>query len=351
MEIFYIIKILFLTTSSFVFAFLCIPILLRFLYKYKMGKQIRNSGKTPVFSKMHAHKAGTPTMGGILIWGTVLVFIMLFWVLFKVFPDIEILEKVNFLSRKETLLPLGALIFTAIVGLFDDWLDVRKKGINGGGGLSIWHRLLVYLMIAVVGALWFYFKLDWTVLHIPFFGNFEISWWYIPFFIFVIVGTSFSVNETDGLDGLAGGVLLMSYTSFGVISFVMGKYDLASFCAVIVGALCAFLWANINPAKFFMGDTGAMSLGVTLGIIAMLTNNVFILPIVGLIFLIETISVIFQLSYKKINNGKKIFISTPIHNHLQAIGWTEANIVMRFWVISGITSIIGLIVFLIDKAI
>ncbi len=351
MELFYIVKILFLITTSFVFAFICAPLLIRILHKYKIGKQIRNNGTTPVFSKIHAHKAGTPTMGGILIWGTVLVFVLFFLLLFELFPEVKIFKSLNFLSRKETLLPFGALILTAIVGLFDDWLDVRKKGVSGGGGLSMWHRLVVYVIIATVGALWFYFKLDWTVIHVPFLGNFEISWWYIPFFIFVIVGTSFSVNETDGLDGLAGGSLLMAYASFGAISFVMQKYDLAAFCAVIIGSLSAFLWSNINPAKFFMGDTGAMSLGVTLGIIAMLTNNSFILPIIGFIFVLETMSVIVQISYKKIRKGEKIFISTPIHNHLQAIGWTEPKIVMRFWVISGVTSAIGFIVFLLDKAI
>lgn len=344
---FYIIKILFLSTLAFIFTIAWTPLLTHFLYKYKLSKKIRDNGQTPIFTKMHAHKVGTPTMGGLLIWVTVLIFSLLFFYLAKILP-FDIFKSLNFLSRSETLLPLGALVATALVGLFDDWLDIRGRGILGGGGLTIRHRLLIYTAIAFVGAWWFYFKLDWTVLHIPFLGNFEIGWWYIPFFIFIIVGTSFSVNEIDGLDGLAGGTLLIAYAAFGVIAFVMGRYDLAAFCGVIIGALLAFLWFNIMPARFYMGDTGAMSLGVTLGIIAMLTNYALLLPIIGFLFVVETLSVIGQVISKKVL-GKKIFLSTPIHHHFEARGWQEPKIVMRFWVISGITAVIGLILFLLDK--
>jgi len=351
MEIFSVVKILFLGTMAFVFTLAWTPLLTHFLYKYKLGKKIRNQGDTPLFSKMHAHKEGTPTMGGLLIWVTVLIFSLGFFYLAKFFPQVEIFKNLNFLSRGETLLPLGALVATALVGLFDDWLDVRQKGVKGGGGFNMKHRLFIYTLIASIGAWWFYFKLDWTVLHVPFYGNFEISWWYIPFFIFVIVGTAFSVNETDGLDGLAGGVLLTSFGAMGAISFVLGRYDLATFCSVIAGALCAFLWFNINPARFYMGDTGAMSLGVTLGIIAMLTNSAILLPIIGSIFVLESFSVIVQVVSKRLRGGKKVFLSAPIHHHFQAKGWPEPKIVMRFWVIAGISSAIGLILFFLDKTI
>jgi phospho-N-acetylmuramoyl-pentapeptide-transferase len=218
----------------------------------------------------------------------------------------------------------------------------------GGGGLKLKHRLLIYTLIAVAGAAWFYFKLDWTVLHIPFFGNFEISWWYIPVFIFIIVSTSFSVNESDGLDGLAGGSLIMAFAAYGIIAFVLGWYQLATFCGVIIGSLLAFLWFNIPPARFYMGDTGAMSLGVTLGVIAMLTNSALLLPLIGLIFLIESISVIIQVLSKKIRH-KKVFLSSPIHHHFQALGWPESKIVMRFWVVSAMGTVLGLLVFLVDR--
>jgi phospho-N-acetylmuramoyl-pentapeptide-transferase len=338
-----LIRILFLTALSFVFAFACTPILSHFLYKYKLGKQIRNNGNTPIFTALHLHKAGTPTMGGILIWATLLIFIAVFFYLGKLFPG---LEGFNFFSRSETLLPLAILLFSALVGLSDDWLDIRGQG---KGGLRMKHRLLIYTVIAALGAAWFYFKLDWTTLHIPFSGNFEIGAWYIPFFIFVIVATAFSVNATDGLDGLAGGTLLIAFAAFSVISFALGRYDLAAFCGVIIGALIAFLWFNITPARFFMGDTGAMSLGVTLGVIALLTNSAFILPLVGFIFVIETLSVIIQMSSKKLRGGKKVFRSAPIHHHFQAIGWSEPKIVMRFWIIAGVAAAVGLIVFLLDK--
>lgn len=346
---FQIVRILFFATLSFIFAILSAPLLTHILYKYKLGKKIRNSGNTPIFSALHAHKAGTPTMGGVLIWGTVLILIMFFYFLHMVFP-IDIFSQFNFLSRAETLLPLGALVASALIGLFDDWLDVREKGVFGGGGLKLRHRLLVFLAIATIGALWFYFKLDWTVLHIPFLGNFEIGFWYVPIFIFIIVATAFSVNETDGLDGLAGGTLLISFAAYGVISFAMGRYDLATFCAVIIGALLAFLWFNIPPARFYMGDTGSMGLGVTLGIIAMLTNNAFLLIFIGIIFLVESLSVIIQIISKRIRH-KKVFLSTPIHHHFQALGWPESKVVMRFWVIAGIGATIGLLIFLVDKQI
>lgn len=343
---FQIVRIILLSTLAFVFAILCTPLLTHFLYKYKLGKKIRDNGKTPIFSRLHAHKAGTPTMGGILIWGTVLLFIVLFSFLADILPW-DIFKELNFFSRAETLLPLGALVASAIIGLFDDWLDVRGKGVFGGGGLKMKHRLLIYAFIALIGALWFYFKLDFSSFHVPLLGNFDISWWYIPVFMFIIVATSFSVNETDGLDGLAGGGLLIAFVAFGIIAFTLGRYDLAVFCGVIIGALLAFLWFNIPPARFYMGDTGAMSLGVTLGVIAMLTNSALLLPFIGFIFLIESASVIIQISSKKIRK-KKVFHSTPIHHHFQAIGWPESKIVMRFWVISAVAAAIGLMIFLVD---
>ena len=344
---FYLIKVLFFATLAFILAALLTPLVTHFLYKYKLGKKIRNNGETPIFSKLHAAKEGTPTMGGILIWGTLLVLILIFSLLSTLFSG-GIFDHLNFLSRSETLLPLGALIIAAIIGLFDDWLDVRGKGVLGGGGLKLRHRLLIYTLIAIAGALWFYFKLDWTVFHVPFLGNFEIGAWYIPLFIFIIVATSFSVNETDGLDGLAGGTLLIAFLSFAVIAFTQGHYDLATFCGVLIGALVAFIWFNIPPARFYMGDTGSMSLGVTLGIIAMLTNSALLLIPIGIIFIGESLSVLIQICSKRLR-GKKVFLSSPIHHHFQAVGWPEAKIVMRFWMIGAIGAVIGLMIFLLDR--
>jgi len=344
---FYVVKILFFSTLAFIFAIVVTPLLSHFLYKYKLGKKIRSDGTTPIFTSLHAHKVGTPTMGGVLIWSTVLIFILLFALLNNLFPD-TIFQHLNFLSRSETLLPLGALVSAALIGLFDDWLDVRGKGAAGGGGLKMYHRLLIYLVIALAGALWFYYKLDWTVFHVPFLGNFEIGVWYIPIFIFIVAATSFSVNEADGLDGLAGGTLLIAFLAYAIIAFTLGRYELATFCGVIIGALLAFIWFNIPPARFYLGDTGSMSLGITLGIIAMLTNSSLLLIFIGLVFLIESLSVILQIVSKKLYH-RKIFLSAPIHHHFQAVGWPESKVVMRFWVVQAIGAFLGLIIFLLDQ--
>jgi len=345
-----IIKILFLSTLSFIFTVSWTPLLTRFLYKYKLGKKIRNDGSTPIFSLLHAKKSGTPTMGGLLIWLTTFLFAIVFYWLSLLIPK-HFIGNLNFLNRTETWLPLAVLVASALVGLLDDWLDVRGKGTFGGGGLNIKHRLIIYTLIALVGAWWFHFKLDRDILSIPFWHSFSLGWWYLPTFILVIVATAFSVNETDGLDGLAGGVLLTSYSAYAIICFMMGKYDLAVFCAVIVGALLAFLWFNISPARFYMGDTGSMSLGITLGIIAMFTDTAPILIIIGSIFVLESGSVIIQVISKKLRHGKKVFLSAPIHHHFEAIGWPETKIVMRFWVIAGISASFGLAVFLLDRVI
>lgn len=344
-----VVKMLFLWALSFTVAMTLTPLLTHYLYKYKCGKNVRTDGTaTPVVAALHKHKRGTPTMGGILIWGTTLVLAVLFTILPELFPTV-VPQVLNFVTRSETLLPLGVLVASAGVGLVDDLLNIRGIGPNGGG-LRLRHRLLIFVAIALVAAWWFYFKLDWTIVHLPLYGNVEIGWWTIPLFLFIIVATSFSVNETDGLDGLAGGVLLTSFATYSAISFIQGRYQLATFCAVIAGALLAFLWFNIHPARFMMGDTGSMSLGVTLGVVALLTNTLWVLPVIGFILVIESASVLLQLASKKLRHGKKLFISTPIHHHFEAIGWTEPKIVMRFWIISAVMAVMGFVLFLIDRA-
>jgi phospho-N-acetylmuramoyl-pentapeptide-transferase len=340
-----IIKIFFLTAIAFVVTIVWTPLLTHFLYKYKLGKTIRVDPNAPIFSEMHQKKSGTPTMGGLLVWVTTLAIAVVFFLLAE-WTNISFFQNLNFLTRSQTLLPLGALIASALVGLVDDFFNIRRVGPKGGG-LSMRHRLLIYTIIACVGAWWFTAKLDWDLLHIPFYGDWNAGFWYIPIFIFVIVATSFSVNEIDGLDGLAGGTLLAAFVAFGTIAFIQGRTDLAAFCGVICGSLLAFLWFNIPPARFFMGDTGAMSLGVTLGIVAMLTNTMLLLPIIGLLFLLESTSVILQVLSKRIRK-KKIFLSAPFHHHLEAIGWPEQKIVMRFWVISAVCAVIGVALYLVQ---
>ncbi|NQV12012.1 phospho-N-acetylmuramoyl-pentapeptide-transferase [Candidatus Uhrbacteria bacterium] len=346
MDEFQIIRLILIATMTFVIAMAWTPLMTHLLYKYKLGKQIRSSDRAPIFSKLHAKKSGTPTMGGILIWVTVLVFSIVLLAIWTIAPE-SFFGRLSFLTRSETLLPLGAFVASALVGLVDDWMNVRKIGPHGGG-LSVWYRIFVYTAIALVGALWFYFKLDWDVFHVPFIGDFDVGIWYIPIFIMIVGSTAFSVNETDGLDGLAGGVLMAAFAAFGAIAFAQGSYDLAALCVAITGALLAFLWFNIFPARFFMGDTGAMALGVTLGVVAMLTNMALLLPIIGIVLVLESASVIVQMTSKKLRKGKKIFRSTPIHHHFEAIGWPEPKIVMRAWVISLVFSALGIALALLD---
>lgn len=346
MDAFAVIKIFVLTTISFITAILWTPVWTHILFKYKLGKSIRDAHSAPIMAKLHAHKAGTPTMGGVIIWGTVLFVAVIVWLIAE-YTSHPLWVHLNFLTRPQTWLPLGAFVASALVGLFDDFMNVYRMGPHGGG-MQLRHKLLLYTVIALVGAFWFYFKLDWDLIRVPFVGDFQIGWWYIPVFIFIIVATSFSVNQTDGLDGLAGGTLAAAFTAYGAIAFAQGRYDLATFCGVIVGALLAFLWFNIPPARFFMGDTGSMALGVTLGIVALLTNTVLLLPIIGIVFVIEALSTVIQIASKKIRK-KKVFISAPIHHHLEALGWSESKIVMRAWVISSVSASVGLVLALVDS--
>lgn len=347
-DAFAITKILLLGTISFVVAMLWTPLLTFLLYKFRLGKSIRSAVQAPMFAKLHAKKAGVPTMGGVLIWGTVALLVIAFFLFHTENPS-SILGKLNFLSRSQTWLPIAAIVAAGVIGLADDFMNIFKIGPHGGG-LHIRHRLVLYTIVAAIGAWWFTMKLGFDSLHIPFMGDVVVGpLSYALFFIAVIVSTSFSVNQTDGLDGLAGGTIASAFGAYSLIAIMQGRVDLAAFCAVVMGALFAFLWFNIYPARFIMGDTGAMSLGVTLGIVAMLTNQALLLPLIGFVFVIEMVTTIMQIASKKLL-GKKIFRIAPIHHHFEAIGWPEPKVVMRFWVISWITGGLGVLIALLDMA-
>jgi phospho-N-acetylmuramoyl-pentapeptide-transferase len=341
-----LVKILVLTTVSFMTAMAITPAFTHFLFKHKLGKTIRDTGETPIFSKMHQAKSGTPTMGGVIIWLTTLIIALIFLVISYIFPNSAV-SSLNFLTRSQTLLPLGVFIASALVGLIDDLFNVWKRGPNGGG-IRFRYKFIIYSGIAIVGAWWFYSKLGWNIVHVPFWGNLELGFWFIPFFIFVVVATAFSVNQTDGLDGLAAGTSLVMLGTLGVIAFAQGRADLTAFTGVIIGALLAFLWFNIYPARFFMGDTGAISLGVTIAILSVFLHVAFLIPIIGFVFFWEGLTTIIQILSKKLRNGKKVFLSAPYHHHLEALGWPEPKIVMRIWVISGVFSVFGIIIYLLD---
>ena len=341
-----LVKIFSLTSISFVLAILATPLWTSFLYRNKLGKNIRNDGTTPLFSKLHESKKGTPTMGGVLIWGTLALITITLWAGDRIL-NLDYFHYFNFLTRKETLLPFGALMGAALVGLVDDILDIKKLG-HKGQGIRFRLKVWLYILVAAIGAWWFYFKLGFDAIHLPFAGTLTLGWLFIPFFILTVVATSFAVNQTDGLDGLAGGTLLLAFFAFAIIAFVQGKENLASFIGVICGGLLAFLWFNVYPARFFMGDTGSMALGVALAIVAFLTNSILLLPIIGLIFVAEAASTIIQIASKKFFK-KKVFLSSPIHHHFEAIGWPETKVTMRFWIIGSVASIIGVIIFFLDR--
>lgn len=342
-----VVRIIVLTTIAFLVALALTPFWYRLLKKFGFEKQIRAEEGTPIYYKLHEKKAGTPTAGGIIIWSTILGLAALFWIFNRFFDGGW--EYLNFVNRAETFLPLAALLIAAVLGLLDDWFGVLKIGGAPGGGLKVRYKLIVYTAIAALGAWWFFFKLDWDVLAVPFLGNFIIGPWYIPIFMFIIIASAFSANETDGLDGLLGGVALFAFIALTTVAFVLGRYDLAAFGGVTVGALLAFLWFNIFPAKFFMGDTGSMSLGIVIGVIAMLTNTTLILPLFAIILVIESLSVILQLLSKKFLK-RKLFLSTPIHHHFEALGWPESQVTMRFWIISAMFSALGLVVFFLSRS-
>jgi phospho-N-acetylmuramoyl-pentapeptide-transferase len=318
---------------SFVIAILFAPILTNFLYKNRVGKRLRQVGidgkAAPIFSKLHADKAGTPVMGGLLFWITAAVLTALFH-----------------LDRGQTWLPLFALVTAGIIGAVDDVMNVLGKGSNGGG-LRMKHKFWIYAAVAVIGAWWFYSKLGFSTLAIPGFGIFDLHWWYVPVFIGTVIFVAFSVNQTDGLDGLAGGVTLMAFFVYTFIALIQGKIHLAAFCAALLGAIMAFLWFNIHPARFFMGETGSMALGMTLPILAFLTNTAILLPFILFVPFMEGISTVIQIFSKKVFK-RKVFLVAPIHHHFEAIGWPETRVTMRFWVIAAVGCAAGLMLALIQ---
>ena len=333
-------KVITFAATSFIFSMAVTPIYTYFAYKFKWWKQISDTSslsggkeKTPVFYKLHKdkHKRHIPTMAGIIIWGVVGIITLAF----------------N-LDRAQTYLLLFTLVSVGLLGLIDDYLNIRSTG--GIAGVKSKFKFAWSLAIAGVGSWWFYAKLGWSVIHIPAYGDLNIGWLYIPLFILVIVATANAVNITDGLDGLSGGLLMGAFGAFALIAFFQGNVGIAIFCATVVGAMLSYTWFNIFPARFFMGDTGAVALGATLGVIALLTNSVIVLPIIGFVFMAETLSVIVQVFSKKIFK-KKIFLSTPIHHHFEAKGWPETKVTMRFWIIGGVMATIGTIIGLLGRGI
>lgn len=324
-------ELMLMGVGTFMLAMMLTPLYTFMAYRYRFWKKQRTESTTgeklEVFTKLHANKfrRNIPTMAG-LIGVTAIVLVTL----------------VFNLDRGQTWLPLAALIGGAAVGLLDDIINLRSNG-QGTAGMrtSIKFGMIVSLGLALG---WFFFaKLGFSAVQVPFVGPWELGWIIIPVFAFVITATANAVNISDGLDGLAGGLLTMSYGAFGVIALLQHQFFLAAFCFTAVGALLSYLWFNIFPARFFMGDVGSFAYGVSLGVIAMLTNSLFLLPIIGILFVVEAGSSLLQITSKRFFK-RKIFISAPIHHHLEAIGWPEVKVTMRFWVIAAVAATFGVMI-------
>jgi phospho-N-acetylmuramoyl-pentapeptide-transferase len=350
------IKIFLPTTLVFIIGILITPVLTTIMYDRKLWKKNNRAQEGDItnqhFSSVHdgVAEVATPRVGGVIIWLSVLICISLMWAISRVFPS-ALSHKLDFFSENQTLVPLAALLLGSFIGLADDLIQVR----GSIGDLSSdvlgnrWVKILMIACIGLVVGAWFYFKLGVTGIAIPFIpGVFYLGVFFIPFFIIVMLGV-FSTSVIDGLDGLAGGVLAIIFAAYAVIAAGQHQIDIAALCGVISGGILAFLWFNIPPARFYMGETGMLGLTVVLTVIAFLTNTVLLLPLIALPLTATTVSVILQVFSYKYCGHRRVFKIAPLHHHFRAMGWSKEKVVMRYWVVSIIAAIIGVVVALISK--
>lgn len=321
-------QIFLISVGAFLLAMALTPVYTYMAYRYRFWKKQRSTSTSgealEVFNKLHAEKfrRNIPTMAGVI--GVVTITVITFG--FN-------------LDRGQTWLPLAALIGGAVVGLIDDVINLRSNG-KGVAGLRSNIKFSMIVAIGTVLGYYFFTKIGIDTVHIPFVGDLAIGWLIVPLFAFVVTATANAVNISDGLDGLAGGLLALSFAAFGVIALMQNQLMLAGFCFTVIGALLSYLWFNIYPARFFMGDVGSFAFGVTLGVVAIMTDSLLLLPVIGILFVVEAGSSLLQITSKKFFK-RKIFISAPIHHHLEAIGWPETKVTMRFWVIGCIAATFG----------
>src|SRR3989338_3602641 len=349
---FNLVKIFMPTAVAFFLGLFFTPFATHFFYKYKMWKKYsRSIGATNSdFQKINNEKEElkTPRVGGIIIWISVLTTVLIFYLVSIFFPGANSTE-LNFLSRNQTLIPLFTLLIGSLIGLWDDFIQIYGTGkfARDDKSLRKWKIFIIAFMSLFIG-LWFFYKLGLTSIHIPFGGDINLDILIIPFFIIVALAT-FSGGVIDGIDGLSGGVLASIFTAFSAIAYANNQIDIAAFSAVITGAILAFLWFNIPPARFYMGETGIMGLTITLATLAFLTDSVLILPIVALPLVLTSLSVILKIASKKLRGGKRLFRLAPLHHHFEAIGWSPYKVTMRFWIFSTLFAIIGIILAVISR--
>lgn len=347
-----VLKVFGLSAFTFFLAILLTPVFTRYLYKYKLWKKVPrsdfNNHVSDDFKKIHnaEGETNTPRIGGMIIWVCVLLTSVGMWAISKIFPS-ELSEKLNFLSKNQTWLPLFVLLSASVVGLIDDLLQTLSsvKSRFFSAGLPRRVRISVVILIGAIGAWWFFYKLGMSFIHIPFIGDINLGWMFIPLFI-ITMFVVFSGGVIDGIDGLAGGILASVFSAYAGIAFFQNQIDIATFCAVIAGGILAFLWFNIPPARFYMGETGMLGLTATLTAVAFLTRAAAVLPIIALPLFVASGSSFLQMVSKKYF-GRRIFKVAPIHYHFKALGWPFYKITMRFWVIGIVCAITGMVIALI----
>lgn len=327
---------LLLGVFGFMLAMLLTPLYTTIAYKYEWWKKARTNAvtgeKATMYQKLHAekHRSNIPTMAGIIF----------------IVATAMITLTAN-LDRSQTWLPLAAMLGAGCVGLLDDFLNIKSFG-KGVAGLRARTKSILIFIVSAIGGWWFFAKLGVDTINVPIIGDLTLGWLIVPLFILVVISTANAVNISDGLDGLAGGLAVIAFSIYALIAMLQGEYGIAGFCMTIVGALLSYTWFNVYPARFFMGDSGSFALGTALGVVAMLTDTVLLLPIIGGVFVVEAGSSLVQIMSKKLRGGKKIFKIAPIHHHFEAMGWPEAKVTMRFWILGTICAFVGLIVYLLE---
>ena len=345
------VKIFVPAVTAFIVGLAITPIVTHYLYAWKLWKKssvakTTDGREATISSKIHGDEVRkTPRMGGIVVWSSVVLTTLIMAGLAYILAS-DTTIKLSFLSRNQTWLPLFTLIVASLAGLIDDVLVVAGKGTFIGGGLSLRLRLLIVFILSSIGAWWFYTKLGVSSISVPFDGVLTLGIFFIPFFILTMLAV-YSGGIIDGVDGLAGGVFIMMFAAYAIIAYSNNQIDLAAFSMVVIGGLLVFLWFNIPPARFFLSETGTMGLTTTLTVIAFLTGEVLVLPIIAFPLAITSASSIIQLVSKKFRNGKKVFIVAPLHNHFLAKGWPVGKVTMRYWVFSALCAVFGVVITLV----
>jgi phospho-N-acetylmuramoyl-pentapeptide-transferase len=342
-----IFKILIPAALAFFIGIVMTPLVTHYLYKFKVWK--KTGGKTTLhgtiateFNRLKGEgEVKTPRMGGVVIWGSVLLTLFVLYLLREIFPQ-HIFEDLFFLSRSQTWLPLSAMIVGAAVGFLNDYYDVH----HDGKGLRLRVRIIIITLLATGIGWWFYAKLGIASVGVPFDGSLFIGWLIIPFFVILTIAL-YASGVIDGIDGLSGGVFASIFLSYAGVAFVQSQFDIAAFCATVAGGILAFLWFNVPPARFWMTETGSMALTLTLAVVTLMTDEmgeghgIALLPLIGLPLVATVASNVIQVGYRKVT-GRKFFRIAPLHHHFEAIGWAPAKVTMRYWIISIICAIIGL---------